>query len=118
MAKKHADAVNAATQSTEIALTQIALHIQTLVVDQTLDSRCAAKLIKRLKKEGENVARSGGGTKGDRKTLLKTFDSFDIALLEQNATLLVAANAALREIDAERAGKHKKHRGLGAMLVS
>ena len=60
--------------------------------------------------------------KADRKLLLDTFESLDAALFEQNATLLVAANASLRETDAEVEveveGKHKKHREARAVLIS
>jgi hypothetical protein len=122
VAKHNAGAASVTTQSTDAALAGLARHIQKLVFDQTLDSRCAAKFVKRLKKEGEAVAKSDGGSKTGRKLLLEMFESLDAALFEQNATLLVAANASLRESDAEVEveveGKHKKHRGPGATLAS
>lgn len=99
MSRKHTDAELDRTQSTESALVELASHIQALVADQSLDSRCAAKLVKRLRKEAVAVEDSRAGTKAGRKRLLKTFDALDTALFEQNATLLVAANAALRAHD-------------------
>jgi hypothetical protein len=124
MAKHNASAASVATQSTDVALAGLARHIQKLVFDQVLDSRCAAKFVKRLKKEGEAVAKSDGGSKADRKLLLDTFESLDAALFEQNATLLVAANASLREteveveVEVEVEGKHKKHHEARAVLIS
>ena len=118
MAKKDASAAHLATQSTEAALADLASHIQRLVSDQALDSRCAAKFGKRLRKEGDTVTTAGIGSEADRVALLRALDSLDAALFDQNAVLLVAANATLRENDAEREGKQKKHRGSGATPVS
>ena len=88
MNKKHADAEFARTQTTHSALVALASHIQTLVADQSLDSRCAAKLVKRLKKEAETVEDTSGESKASRKKLTETFDALDTALFEQGATLL------------------------------
>jgi hypothetical protein len=99
MSKKRIDAEFARTQTTQSALIALASHIQTLVADQTLDSRCAAKLVKRLKKEAITVEETSDEGKASRKLLAQSFDALDTALFEQGATLLVAANATLRAED-------------------
>jgi hypothetical protein len=108
MSKKPADAELDETQSTQSALVALASHIQTLVADQSLDSRCAAKLVKRLRKEAVAVEGNSGATKAGRKALHKTFDALDTALFEQGATLLVAANAALRAEDVSDGATRKR----------
>jgi hypothetical protein len=65
----------------------------------TLDSRCAARLVKRLKKEAEAVAESGKSTKTGQKELKKAFGAVDAALCDHGARLLVTACAALRTTD-------------------
>ncbi|WP_063910544.1 hypothetical protein [Paraburkholderia monticola] len=99
MSKKHTEAEFAGTQTTQSALVALASHIQSLVANQTLDSRCAAKLVKRLKKEAVTVGETSGESKASRKVLAQTFDAIDTALFEQGARLLVAANATLRADD-------------------
>ncbi|KXU91166.1 hypothetical protein CI15_00850 [Paraburkholderia monticola] len=99
MSKKHAAAEPDKTRSTQVALVALASHIQTLVADGSLDGRCAAKLVKCLRKEAVAVEDSSSGTRAERKMLLKTFDALDTALFEQGAAMLVAANAALRADD-------------------
>lgn len=119
MARKKSDISNGTTQTSESALSEMASHIKTLVIDHLLDSRCAAKLVRRLRKESDAVTKSRGGTKAGRKSLLKTFDAVDKALRQQDAALLVAANAALRVDEDAGTSKEKKHYAhLGAMLVS
>ncbi|ABE36447.1 hypothetical protein DR64_7900 [Paraburkholderia xenovorans LB400] len=99
MSKKRTDAELARTQTTQAALVALASHIQTLVADQSLDSRCAAKLVRRLKKEAATLEDSSAGTKASRKMLAMTLDALDTALFDQGAMLLVAANATLRADD-------------------
>jgi hypothetical protein len=110
MTKKDASAAHLATQSTEAALADLASHIQRLVSDEVLDSRCAAKLVKRLRKEGVTVSTAGTGSEADREALIRALDALETALFDQNAVLLVAANATLREIDAEREGEQRQRR--------
>ena len=119
MSKMKSDVSNGTTQTSESALSDVAIHIKTLVIDHLLDSRCAAKLVKRLRKESDAVTKDSGGTKAGRKTLLKTFEAVDKALRQQDAALLVAANASLRADDGANILKGKKHHAqLGAMLDS
>jgi hypothetical protein len=74
-------------------------QINEFVQKGTLDSRCAAKLAKRLKKEADAISESGKATQSGRQQLKKAFDALDAALLEHDARLLVMANAALRASD-------------------
>ena len=83
-------------QTAEATLAALTLHITDFVHKGTLDSRCAAKLIKRLKKEAELVLENGNSTKNGRNDLKKAFRSADTELCAHDAKLLVAANAALR----------------------
>ncbi len=119
MGRMKSNASNGTTQTSESALSEMASHIKMLVIDHLLDSRCAAKLVRRLRKESDAVTKSGGGTKAGRKILLKTFEAVDKALRQQDAALLVAANAALRADDDASTSKERKHYAqLGAMLDS
>jgi len=119
MARTKSDVSNDTTQTSESALSEMASHIRTLVIDHLLDSRCAAKLVKRLRKESDAVTKCSGGTKSGRKSLLKTFESVDKTLRQEDAALLVAANASLRAVDDANILKGKKrYAQLGAMLDS
>jgi hypothetical protein len=93
------DEVEPLNQTSEATLAALTLQIDEFVRGGTLDSRCAAKLIKRLKKESEFVAENGNSTKSGRNELKKAFRVVDITLREHDANLLVAANAALRVAD-------------------
>jgi hypothetical protein len=95
-------------ETSEATLLALTIQINQFVVARTLDSRCAAKLVKRLKKEAEAVSESGNATKTDRKALEKAFDAVDAALREHDAGLLVTANAALRATD-DTANESKGH---------
>jgi hypothetical protein len=100
MSKKSAS--NPAVESndtTATALTALATQINAFVHEGTLDSRFAAKLVKRLKKEAEAISETGHATKSDWKELKKAFDAVDAALRKHDASLLVTANAALRASD-------------------
>lgn len=86
-------------ETTAATLTALAIQIQEFVREGTLDSRLAAKLVKRLKKEGESISEAGNSTKSALKELRKAFDAVDAALRQHDASLLVMANAALRASD-------------------
>ncbi|MBT2794304.1 hypothetical protein [Paraburkholderia strydomiana] len=47
----------ASNETTEQALTALTIQIKEFVQNRSLDSRCAAKLVKRLKKEADNRQR-------------------------------------------------------------
>jgi hypothetical protein len=87
------------SETTEATLTALTVQIGGFVHEGTLDSRCAAKLVKRLKKEAEAIAESDRATKPGQKELKKAFDAVDAALRDHDAKLLVTANAALRAKD-------------------
>ena len=86
-------------QSTEASVTALAVQINAFVDDGTLDSRCAARLMKRLKKEAGLIVDNGGSTRTGRKELEEAFHAVDASLREHDAKLLVAAIAALRVSD-------------------
>jgi hypothetical protein len=86
-------------ETTAATLTALTMQIHGFVLERTLDSRFAAKLVKRLKKEAEAISEAGNSTKPDLKALKKAFDTLDEALREHDASLLVTANAALRASD-------------------
>jgi hypothetical protein len=94
-----------ANETTEQALIVLTAQIKDLVQHGSLDSRLAAKLLKRLKKEALIVAAGDKTTKTGQKDLSKAFDAADTALRDHEAALLVTANAALRETDNKRSGK-------------
>jgi hypothetical protein len=86
-------------ETSEATLMTLAKQIGAFVHEGTLDSRCAAKLVKRLKKEAEAVLEHGKTTKPGQKALRQAFDTVDAALRDHDAGLLVAANAVLRSTD-------------------
>ncbi|MGF6807322.1 hypothetical protein OKW30_002448 [Paraburkholderia sp. Clong3] len=86
-------------ESTAATLAALANYISEFVVNGTLDSRCAAKLVKRLRKEAETILENGSATKLPQKDLKKAFDTVDAAVQDHDAKLLVTANAALRTAD-------------------
>jgi hypothetical protein len=93
------DDVGDSNETTEATLATLTMQINEFVSGETLDSRCAAKLVKRLKKEADAVAESCKATKTGQKELKKAFDAVDAALCDHDARLLVTANAALRTTD-------------------
>ncbi|CAE6970128.1 hypothetical protein [Paraburkholderia domus] len=97
--KSSSDNVGDSNETTEATLTALTMQINEFVSGGTLDSRCAAKLVKRLKKEADAVAESGKATKTGQKELKKAFGAVDAALCDHDAKLLVTANAALRTTD-------------------
>jgi hypothetical protein len=90
------DADERLNQSTEPTLSALIGQINGFVQNAVLDSRCATKLVKRLKNEAEVIRGSGNSTKSGRRELKEAFDEVEATLREHDAGLLVAANAALR----------------------
>jgi hypothetical protein len=90
------DADERLNQSTEATLSALIGQINGFVQNAVLDSRCAAKLVKRLKSEAEVILGTGNSTKSGRRELKEAFDEVEATLREHDAGLLVAANAALR----------------------
>jgi hypothetical protein len=86
-------------ETCEAALAVLTTQINELVLEGKLDSRCAAKLAKRLKKEADAISESGNATKPGREQLKKAFNAIDTTLLDHDARLLVTTNAALRASD-------------------
>jgi hypothetical protein len=90
------DDVCDSTETCEATLAALTTQINEFVQEGTLDSRCAAKLVKRLKKEAEEISASGKARKPDREQLIKAFDTLDATLIDHDARLLVTAMATLR----------------------
>ncbi|KXU84276.1 hypothetical protein CI15_25255 [Paraburkholderia monticola] len=88
-----------APETTDATLTALAMYICEFVTNGTLDSRCAAKLVKRLKKEADVISANGKVGKLVHRDLQKAFDAVDAAVRHHDANLLVAANASLRATD-------------------
>ncbi|MFM0472062.1 hypothetical protein [Paraburkholderia strydomiana] len=86
-------------ESTEATLTTLTTRINAFVRDGTLDSRCAATLIKRLKREADLISECGKSSKPERRKLNIAFVEIEAALRNHDAGLLVIANAALRAAD-------------------
>ena len=101
MSKQSAFTSNAGTsnETTEATLAALASQIREFIEQGTLDTRCAAKLVKRLKKEAEAVAESSKATKREQNELRNTFRAVDAALRDHEAGLLVHAYATLRAKD-------------------
>lgn len=91
-----------ATETTGSTLAALAIYISEFVMNGTLDSRFAAKLLKHLKKEAEAISDNGVMTKLAEKDLEKAFDAVDTAIRSHDSNLLVAANASLRSADARK----------------
>lgn len=97
-------------QTSEATLAALTTQITEFVRQSTLDSRCAAKLIKRLKKEAEVIVVNGNSSKTERNRLNKAFSAADSQLREHDANLLVAAVAKLRDAEAHDAEAHDADR--------
>jgi hypothetical protein len=93
-----------ATRTAESALGELLTHIKDLVEHELLDSRCATKLVRRIKKEYVLISQSGKLTKTGDRLLQDAFEATDAALNAENARLLVEANAVLRAKDNARDG--------------
>lgn len=100
MSKKSSlNKVDQSTQTTAPALVAMLTQIAEFVEDNTLDSRCASRLVKRLRNEADNISKNANATGSVHKALEEAFEIVDIALHRCDARLLVKANAALRETD-------------------
>ena len=100
MSKKSSDErICDSNETTEAALAALASQINDFVLEGSLDSRCGAKLVKRLKKEADAIAEAGNSTKLGQKGLKLALETVDTALRDHDARLLVMANAALRSTD-------------------
>ncbi|SFU25628.1 hypothetical protein [Paraburkholderia aspalathi] len=97
--KSFSDSTRDPNETTPATLTALTTQIIGFVREGTLDSRFAAKLVKRMKKEAEAILEADNATKSDWKELKKAFDTVDAVLREHDARLLVTANAALRASD-------------------
>jgi len=97
-----AENLNVTTEATLMALIE---QVTDFVAAGTLDSRCAAKLGKRLRKEAEVVAETRSLAKSSRNAMNKAFNALDDALRACDAKLLVSAQAALRAADATSSDK-------------
>lgn len=97
-------------ETTEPALMALTTQIKEFVQNRSLDSRFAAKLVKRLKKEADAISHGSNATKPGQKELKKAFDAVDAVLRDHDAALLVTANAALREADSATGSKKSQQR--------
>jgi hypothetical protein len=102
--EKEAENLNVTSEATLMALIE---QIANFVAAGTLDSRFAAKLGKRLRKESDVVIATRGLTESSRVALNKAFDALGDALRAHDASLLVAAQAALRDADAASRGTYR-----------
>ena len=92
----HAENVRNSNNTAETTLVALTIQICGFVHEGALDTRCAAKLGKLLRKEAEALSESRRITKSGKKELIDAFDAVDVVLRTHDAALLVAANAALR----------------------
>jgi hypothetical protein len=110
--KSFSDDASESNETTEQALVTLTLQIKEFVQNRSLDSRFAAKLVKRLKKEAEAISDRGNATKAGQKELKPAFDAADAVLRNHDAALLVTANAALREADGTTRNKKSQLRAM------
>ncbi|MDH6149867.1 MULTISPECIES: hypothetical protein [Paraburkholderia] len=104
------DSNETSNETTEQALVALTIQIKEFVQNRSLDSRFAAKLVKRLKKEADAISEGDDSTKPGKKELKKAFDAVDAVLRDHDAALLVRANAALRETDNTTRSKKPQQR--------
>jgi hypothetical protein len=97
-------------ETTEQALAALTIQIKEFVQNSSLDSRFAAKLVRRLKKEADAILEGGNATKTGQKELKNAFEAVDAVLRDHDAALLVTANAALRETDSATSSKKSQRR--------
>ena len=97
--KSISDDASDSNETTEQALAALTVQIKEFVLNRSLDSRFAAKLVKRLKKEADAISERGNATTHGQKELKAAFDAVDAVMRDHDAALLVTANAALRETD-------------------
>ncbi|MFM0286405.1 hypothetical protein [Paraburkholderia megapolitana] len=111
MSKKSvSDDTRDSNETTEQALVVLTTQIKEFVQDRSLDSRFAAKLVKRLKKEADAISQNGNATKLGQRELKEAFDTVNTVLHDHDAALLVTANAALRETDHTTSNKRSQQR--------
>jgi hypothetical protein len=111
MSQKDTKRAPEAPRTAESALGELLTHIKDLVESRLLDSRCAAKLVRRINKEFVLVSKSGKLTKSGDRSLQDAFEAVDAALHAEDARLLVEANAVLRAADSA-AGADSERRGV------
>jgi hypothetical protein len=81
MSKQSSSAdIGDSNETSEATLAALTIQISDFVREGTLDSRCAAKLVKQLKKEAEANSECGKGTKPSQKELKTAFDVADATL--------------------------------------
>lgn len=97
------------TQTTATGLARLAQSVVQLLGEGVIDSRLAAKILKRLDKEAILVADHGPQLldKSQKRTLRDALDQLGHSLNDADATTLVRANAKLRSTD-ESASKKVK----------
>ncbi|MGY6162362.1 hypothetical protein [Paraburkholderia caledonica] len=111
MGKKSASVdASDSNETTEQALAALTIQIKEFVQNRSLDSRFAAKLVRRLKKEADAILEGSNATKTGQKELKNAFDAVDAVLREHDAALLVTANAALRQTDNAASSKKSQQR--------
>ncbi|NPT37224.1 hypothetical protein [Paraburkholderia xenovorans] len=108
--KSFSDDAGDSNETTEQALVALTAQIKAFVENRSLDSRFAAKLVRRMKKEADAISQGSNATKPGQKELKKAFDAVDEALRNHDAALLVTANAALRETDDTSTSKKSQQR--------
>ncbi|NUX55689.1 hypothetical protein [Paraburkholderia youngii] len=91
---------SSADGSSDVAVATLVTAIEVSVLDGTLDSRCAASLICRLKGEATRIIESGYSTPEGRSEMERAFGAVEAALLRHDAHRFVATYAALRTGDA------------------
>jgi hypothetical protein len=74
-------------QSTEATLSALMGQINGFVQSAVLDSRCAAKLVRRLKNQAEVIRGTENSTKSGRRELKEAFDEVEATLREHDAAL-------------------------------
>ena len=106
--KSPPERICSSNETTETTLAALASQVNAFVLEGSLDSRCAAKLVNRLRKEADAISETGNSTKLGQKELKLALDAVDTALRDHDAGLLVMANAALRSA-ADTAGTKKSN---------
>ncbi|MGF6288697.1 hypothetical protein [Paraburkholderia youngii] len=91
---------NSSADGSDVAVAALVTAIEVSVLDGTLDSRCAASLICRLKGEATHMIESGYSTPAGRSEMERAFGAVEAALLRHDAHRFVATYAALRTGDA------------------
>lgn len=100
------------TQTTADGLTRLAKSVVQLLGEGVIDSRLAAKILRRLDKEAALVAENGPEVldKAQKHSLRDALGDLERSLHDADASTLVKANAKLRSTD-EHARKKVKSKG-------